>query len=44
MKDADSSKGHSFSNKVKINLNVLCTLMLNEVGRHVDVTDVVTID
>ena len=44
MQDANSSKGYSFSDEVKINLNVLCTLMLNEVGRHVDVTDVVTID
>ena len=45
VKDADSSKGHSFSNEVKIiNLNVLGTLMLNGVGRHVHGADVVTID
>jgi hypothetical protein len=44
VKDADSSKGHSFSNEVKINLNVLGTLMLNGVRRHVDGADVVTID
>ena len=44
MKDADSSKCHSFSNEVKINLNEFGTLMLNGVGRHVDGADVVTID
>ena len=44
MKDTDSSKGHSFSNEVKINLNVLGTLMLNGVGRHVYGVDIVTID
>jgi hypothetical protein len=44
VKDADSSKGHSFSNEVKINLNMLGTLMLNGVGRHVHNADVVTID
>jgi hypothetical protein len=44
VKATDSSKGHSFLNEVKINLNVLGTLVLNGVGRHVDGADVVTID
>ena len=35
--------GNLLSNKVKINLNVLCALMLNRVGGYVDGTDVVTI-
>ena len=36
--------GNLLSNKVKINLNVLCALMLNRIGGHVDCADVVTID
>ena len=44
VKNADSTKSHSFSNKVKINLNVLGTLMLNRVGRHVNGADVITIN
>jgi hypothetical protein len=44
MKNMDSSKGNSFSNEVKINLNVFGTLMLNGVGRHVHGANVVIID
>ena len=35
--------GNLLSNKVKINLNVLCALMLDWVGGHVGSTNVVTI-
>ena len=35
VKNADNAKVHSFSNEVKINLNVLGALMLNRVGRHI---------
>jgi len=44
VKNADSTKSHSFSDEVKINLNVLGTLMLNRVGRHVHGADIVAVD
>jgi hypothetical protein len=34
----------TFSNKVEINLHMLGTLMLNEVGREVDGADVIAVD
>jgi len=37
MKNADNTKSHLFSDEVKIDLNMLGTLMLNGVGRHVTV-------
>jgi hypothetical protein len=44
MKDTNITNSNTLPNKVKINLNVLGVLMLNGAGRHVDSTDVVTID
>jgi hypothetical protein len=44
MQDANNSKGHLFSDEVKINLNVFGTLMLNGVGGHIDGVDVVTVN
>jgi hypothetical protein len=43
MQDTKITNGNSLSNEVTINLNVLCTLMLNWIGGHVDCVDVVTI-
>ena len=40
----DITKSHLFTNEVQIDLYVLGALMLNRVGRHVDDSDVVTID
>ena len=44
MQNSDVTKGDPFPNEVKINLNVLGTLMLNRIGGHVDCTDIVTVD
>ena len=44
MKNAQVTKGDSFSDEVKINFYVLGALMLNRVGRHVEGIDFVTID
>jgi hypothetical protein len=44
VEDADVSDGDLFSDEVKINLNMLRSLMLNEVGGEVDDDDVVAID
>jgi hypothetical protein len=41
--DPKINDSNSFSDKVKINLDVLGVLMLDGVGRHVDNTDVVAI-
>jgi hypothetical protein len=43
MQYSNITNGDLFSNEVKINLDVLCSLMLNWIGGHVDCTDVVTI-
>jgi len=44
MHNADITSSHAFPHKVKINLDVLGTLMLNRIGGHVDSTDVITIN
>jgi hypothetical protein len=44
MKEKDFSEGHSILNKVQVNLNVLGPLMLDGVRRHIDCTDVVTVN
>ena len=44
MHNTNISNNNSFPDEVKINLNVLCALMLNRIGGHVDCADVVTID
>jgi hypothetical protein len=44
MEDADLAAGNILSNKMKINLHMLGTLMLNGVGGEVHGTDVVAVD
>uniref|UniRef100_A0A0A8XSD0 Uncharacterized protein n=1 Tax=Arundo donax TaxID=35708 RepID=A0A0A8XSD0_ARUDO len=44
MQDANITKSYSLPNKVKINLNMLGSLVLNRIGRHVDDADVVAVD
>ena len=43
MQDTKITNSNTLPDEVKINLNVLCALMLNRVGGYVDGTDVVTI-
>jgi len=43
MQNTKITNSDSFPDEVKINLNVLGSLMLNWIGGHVDCTDVVTI-
>jgi hypothetical protein len=43
MQNTKITNGDSLPNEVKIDLNVLGSLMLNRVGGHVDNTNVVTI-
>ena len=43
MQNLQITDGDPFTNEVKINLDVLGTLMLDWVGRNVESTDVVTI-
>jgi hypothetical protein len=42
--DMDITDGHAFPHKVEVDLNMLCVLILNGVGREVDGVDVVTVD
>jgi hypothetical protein len=44
MEDADLTDGNLLSDKMKINLHMLCALMLNGVGGEVHGTDVVAVD
>jgi hypothetical protein len=44
MEDADLTDGNLLSNKMKINLHMLCALMLNGVGGEVHGADVVVVD
>jgi hypothetical protein len=44
VEDTNVPDGNALADKVKINLNMLCALVLNEVGREVDGVDVVTVD
>jgi hypothetical protein len=44
MKDLNVPKRHMISNEVKIDLDVLGPLVLNQIHRHVDSADVVTDD
>lgn len=40
----DISNGDTLADEVEININMLCVLMLDEVGGEVDRADVVTIE
>jgi hypothetical protein len=44
MKNTDIPNGDLVANKVKINLNMLGTLVLNRIRGHVEGTNIVTID
>jgi hypothetical protein len=44
VQDADITDGNAFPNDVEVDLNILCTLVLNGVGGEVDSADVVTVD
>jgi hypothetical protein len=44
VQDTDITDDNAFPNEVKVNLDMLCTLVLNRIGREVDDTVVVTID
>jgi hypothetical protein len=44
MQDADVTDGYAFPYKVKVDLNMLCGPVLNEVGEEVDDADVITVD
>jgi hypothetical protein len=44
VEDTNVAGGNTFTDKVKINLNMLGVLMLNEIGGEVDGADVVAVD
>ena len=44
MENTNSTNGHPFTDKVKVDLHVLSALMLNRVGGEVDGVDVVAVD
>jgi hypothetical protein len=44
MQDTDITDDNTFSDEVEIDLDMLCTLMLNGVGGEVDGADIVTIN
>jgi hypothetical protein len=44
VEDTNVPDGNVLADKVKINLNILGALVLNEVGGEVDGADVVTVD
>jgi hypothetical protein len=44
MVDMNISNGNTLANEEQINLNMLGSLMLDEVGEEVDCTDIVAID
>jgi hypothetical protein len=44
VQNANFPNGDLVTDEVEINLNMLCVLVLNWVGRQVDDTDIVTID
>jgi hypothetical protein len=44
MQDADITDGNVFPDDVEVNLTMLRTLVLNEVGEEVDNIDIVAVD
>jgi hypothetical protein len=44
VQDADITNGNVFPNEVKVDLDMLCTLVLNGVGGEVDSDDFVKVD
>jgi hypothetical protein len=44
VQDADVNDGNTFLDKVEVDVNMLCALILNGVGGEVDDADIVTVD
>jgi hypothetical protein len=44
VQDADITNDYTFPDKVEVDLDMLCTLVLNGVGREVDSANVVAVD
>jgi hypothetical protein len=44
VQDADIINGNAFSDKMEVDLDMLCTLVLNGVGGEVDGADIITVD
>jgi hypothetical protein len=44
VQDTDITDGNAFPDEVEVDLDMLCILVLNRVGREVDSGDVVTVD
>jgi hypothetical protein len=44
VQDADITDDNAFPNEVEVDLNILCTLMLNGIGGEVDGVDVVAME
>jgi hypothetical protein len=44
VQDANITDGNAFSDEVKVDLDMLCTLVLNEVGEEVDSADIIAVD
>jgi hypothetical protein len=44
VQDANITDGNAFPDEMEVDLDMLCTLVLNGVGGEVDGTDVVTVD
>jgi hypothetical protein len=44
VEDTNIPDGNALTNKMKINLNMLGALVLNEVGEEVDGADIIAID
>jgi hypothetical protein len=40
----DITDGNAFQDEVEVDLDMLCTLVLNGIGGEVDGTDVITVD
>jgi hypothetical protein len=44
VQDANITDGNVFMNEMKVDLDMLCTLVLNGVGGEVDGVDIVVVD
>jgi hypothetical protein len=44
VQDTDITDGHGLPHEVEVDLDMLCALVLNEVGGEVDGADVVAVD
>jgi hypothetical protein len=44
VQDADITDGDAFPNKVEVDLDMLCVMVLNGIGEEVDDAEVITVD